>query len=246
MGQLSRIEWTGSTWNPVTGCVKISPGCMHCYAERMANRLKFMGQPNYANGFKLAMHEHALELPLKWKKPQTIFVNSMSDLFLKNVPLSFIRKVFDVMNRAHWHTFQVLTKRADRLHELNSELPWAANIWMGVTVENKDYVHRIDCLRQTGAYIKFLSVEPLLGPIPGMNLGEIDWVIVGGESGPGARPMSPDWVIDIRDQCREASVPFFFKQWGGVRKKKAGRLLEGRTWDDMPISEQRRCNAIAV
>lgn len=234
MGQKSSIEWTGSTWNPVTGCTKISPGCMHCYAERMANRLKLMGQPNYANGFKLAMHEHALELPLKWKKPQTIFVNSMSDLFLKDVPLSFIGKVFDVMNRAHWHTFQVLTKRAGRLLELSRELPWASNIWMGVTVENKDYVHRIDCLRETGAYIKFLSVEPLLSAVPNMNLDGIDWVIVGGESGPGARPMEPSWVVDIRDQCRTASVPFFFKQWGGVRRKKAGRELEGRTWNEMP------------
>jgi protein gp37 len=212
---------------------------MHCYAERMANRLKLMGQPNYANGFKLAMHEHALDLPLKWKKPQTIFVNSMSDLFLKDVPLSFIKKVFDVMNCAHWHTFQVLTKRADRLLELSRELSWASNIWMGVTVENKDYVHRIECLRQTGAYIKFLSVEPLLGPIPYMNLTEIDWVIVGGESGPGARPMSSEWVIEIRDQCCKTGVPFFFKQWGGVRKKKAGRELEGRTWDEMPIMSDR-------
>ncbi len=235
MGQLSKIEWTGSTWNPVTGCTKISPGCMHCYAERMAKRLRAMGQPNYANGFKLAMHEHALDLPLKWKKPQTIFVNSMSDLFHKDVPLSFIKKVFDVMNRAHWHTFQVLTKRGDRLLELSQKLPWAVNIWMGVTVESNDYVHRIDRLRETDAYIKFLSVEPLLSAIPGMNLDGIDWVIVGGESGPGARPMSPDWVIDIRDQCRTAGVPFFFKQWGGVKKKKAGRELEGRTWDEMPV-----------
>lgn len=245
MGQKSAIEWTGSTWNPVTGCVKISPGCMHCYAERMAKRLQAMGQPNYANGFRLAMHEHALELPFKWKKPQTIFVNSMSDLFLKDVPLPFIRKVFDVMNRAHWHTFQVLTKRADRLLELSRELPWASNIWMGVTVENGDYVQRIDCLRKTEAYVKFLSIEPLLGPIGTMNLDGIDWVIVGGESGPGARPMDPAWVIDIRDQCRMAGVPFFFKQWGGVRKKQAGRLLEGKTWDDMPIIEHRRMNMLA-
>jgi len=236
MGQNSAIEWTGSTWNPVTGCVKISPGCLHCYAERMAKRLQAMGQPNYAQGFKLAMHEHALELPLKWKKSQTIFVNSMSDLFLKDVPVSFIKKVFDVMNRAHWHTFQVLTKRADRLLEVCKVLPWAENIWMGVTVENSDYIHRIDCLRETGAYMKFLSIEPLLGPIRNLNLDGIDWVIVGGESGPGARPVSPDWVTDIRDQCRAERVPFFFKQWGGVRKKQAGRLLEGRTWDEIPIS----------
>lgn len=239
MGQKSDIEWTGSTWNPVTGCVKISPGCMHCYAERMAKRLKLMGQPNYANGFKLALHEHALELPLRWKKPQTIFVNSMSDLFLNDVPMSFIGKVFDVMNHAHWHTFQVLTKRADRLHALSPELPWKQNIWMGVTVENKDYTHRIDFLRESGAHIKFLSIEPLLGPISNLNLNYIDWVIVGGESGPGARPMDPAWALDIRDQCYAAGVPFFFKQWGGVRKKKAGRELEGRTWDEMPTFPQR-------
>ncbi len=235
MGQKSTIEWTGSTWNPITGCVKISPGCMHCYAERMAKRLQAMGQPNYANGFKFAMHEHALELPLQWKKPQTIFVNSMSDLFLKDVPVRFIKRVFDVMGKASQHTFQVLTKRADRLHALSAELPWKPNIWMGVTVENSDYTQRIDHLRQTGAYLKFLSIEPLLGPIPHLDLDGIDWVIVGGESGPGARPMKPEWVMDIRNQCRKAGVPFFFKQWGGVRKKKAGRELEGRTWDEMPV-----------
>ena len=246
MGQLSKIEWTGSTWNPVTGCVKISPGCMHCYAERMAKRLQAMGQRNYAQGFKLALHEHALELPLKWKKPQTIFVNSMSDLFLKGVPLGFIKKVFEVMNRAHWHTFQVLTKRAERLQEVNRDLPWASNIWVGVTVENSNYVHRIECLRETGAHVKFLSVEPLLGPVPNLDLEGIDWVIVGGESGPGARPMDPAWVIDIRDQCRAAGVPFFFKQWGGVRKKQAGRLLEGRTWDEMPTTDIKKLTTDSV
>ena len=194
-----------------------------------------MGQPNYANGFKLALHEHALELPLKWKKPQTIFVNSMSDLFLKGIPEEFIVKVFNVMAKAHWHTFQVLTKRSERLLELSNELPWAPNIWMGVTVENKDYTFRIDNLRKTGAYIKFLSIEPLLGPIPNLNLSGIDWVIVGGESGPGARPMDARWVLDILNQCQKAGVPFFFKQWGGERKKKTGRLLEGRTWDEIPV-----------
>ncbi|HWR57359.1 MAG TPA: phage Gp37/Gp68 family protein [Thermodesulfovibrionales bacterium] len=243
MGQKSAIEWTGSTWNPITGCVKISPGCMHCYAERMAKRLQAMGQLNYVNGFKLAMHEHALELPLQWKKPQAIFVNSMSDLFLKDVPVRFIKRVFDVMGKASQHTFQVLTKRADRLHALSAELPWMPNIWMGVTVENSDYTQRIDYLRQTGAYLKFLSIEPLLGPIPHLNLDGIDWVIVGGESGPGARPMKPEWVMDIRNQCKSAGVPFFFKQWGGVRKKKAGRELDGRTWDEMPklFSKARVC-----
>ena len=242
MGQNSAIEWTGSTWNPITGCVKVSPGCMHCYAERMAKRLQAMGQPNYENGFKLAMHEHALELPLKWKKSQTIFVNSMSDLFLKDVPIGFIKKVFEVMHRAHWHTFQVLTKRADRLYTLSSELSWMPNIWMGVTVENNDYTHRIEHLRKTGAHLKFLSIEPLLGPVPNMDLDGIDWVIVGGESGPGARPMKPEWVMDIRNQCKRAGVPFFFKQWGGVRKKKAGRELEGRTWDEMPTLVLEGCS----
>jgi protein gp37 len=239
MGQASKIEWTGSTWNPVTGCVKISSGCANCYAERMAKRLQAMGQPNYANGFKLTMHEHAVELPLKWKKPQTIFVNSMSDLFLEGVPVSFIKKVFDVMVKAHWHTFQVLTKRASRLEELSSQLPWADNIWMGVTVESHEYTRRMDHLRKSGAYIKFLSIEPLLSAIPGLNLEGIDWVIVGGESGPGARPVDPAWVLDIRNQCLKANAPFFFKQWGGTNKKAAGRLLEGKTWDEMPLLSRR-------
>ena len=239
MGQKSTIEWTGSTWNPVTGCVKISPGCSNCYAERMARRLQAMGQPNYAAGFKLALHEHVVDLPLKWKKPQTIFVNSMSDLFLKGIPKEFIVRLFNVMQQAHWHTFQVLTKRSERLLELSAQLPWSSNIWMGITVENKDYIHRIDDLRNIGAYIKFLSIEPLLGPIPKLNLKDIDWVIVGGESGPGARPVDPEWVLDIREQCKKVGVPFFFKQWGGTRKKKAGRLLEGRTWDEMPDISRR-------
>lgn len=234
MANRSSIEWTESTWNPITGCTKISPGCKHCYAERMAKRLKAMGQPNYANGFKLTMHEHVLEMPLTWKIPQTIFVNSMSDLFHKDVPLEFIQRVFDVMHRAHWHRFQILTKRSERLLELSPRLDWASNIWMGVSVENQDYAFRIDDLRGTGAKVKFLSLEPLLGPLPALNLEHINWVIVGGESGPGARPMDPSWVIEIRDQCLQAHVPFFFKQWGGVNKKKTGRLLEGRTWDEMP------------
>ncbi len=236
MGAKSAIEWTESTWNPVTGCTKLSPGCKNCYAERMAKRLQAMGQPNYASGFSLAVHEHALELPLQWKTPQVIFVNSMSDLFHKDVPLAFIKKVFDVMNRADWHQYQILTKRSARLLELNRYLSWASHIWMGVSVETEKYLRRIDDLRGTGAHIKFLSLEPLLGPLHKLNLIDINWVIVGGESGPGARPMLEDWVTDIRDQCRKAEVPFFFKQWGGVNKKKAGRLLEGRTWDEMPVS----------
>jgi protein gp37 len=235
MGLSSSIEWTEATWNPVTGCTKISPGCKHCYAERMADRLRAMGQPNYANGFDLTLQAQMLQLPLAWKKPQTIFVNSMSDLFHKGVPTSYIQEVFDVMTAAHWHRFQVLTKRADRLAELDRLLTWSPNIWMGVSVESEKYLSRIDSLRNTRAQIKFLSLEPLLGPMRNMRLSGIDWVIVGGESGPGARPMQPDWATDIRDQCRQAGVSFFFKQWGGVQKKRAGRLLEGRTWDEMPV-----------
>jgi protein gp37 len=193
-----------------------------------------MGQPNYVNNFKLTMHPQALEKPLEWKTPQVIFVNSMSDLFHKDVPLEFVQQVFDVMKRAHWHQFQVLTKRSERLLELSPKLEWTDNIWMGVSVENADYTFRIDHLRKTGAKTKFLSVEPLLGPILKMNLKGINWVIVGGESGPGARPLEREWVVGIKDQCLKAKVPFFFKQWGGVQKKKAGRLLDGRTWDEMP------------
>lgn len=235
----SSIEWTESTWNPLTGCTKISPGCKHCYAERMALRLQAMGQPNYARGFKLTLHEQALELPLHWKKPQTIFVNSMSDLFHKDVPVEFVQKVFKVMQQAHWHRFQILTKRSERLMQLAPDLEWTPNIWMGVSVENKDYTFRIDHLRNTGAKIKFLSLEPLLGPLENLNLDGIHWVIVGGESGPGARPMDPSWVTDIRKQCHKSRVPFFFKQWGGTNKKKAGRELEGRTWDEMPRVAQK-------
>ena len=235
MGTHSAIEWTGSTWNPITGCTKISPGCKNCYAERMAERLKATGQPNYVNGFKLTLHPHALELPLSWKKPQRIFVNSMSDLFHKDVPVEFILQTFQVMRKANWHQYQILTKRADRLRELDPDLPWEPHIWMGVSVENQDYTCRIDHLRKTRACVKFLSLEPLLGPLPKLNLEGIDWAIVGGESGPGARPMSPEWVVDIRNQCRRARVPFFFKQWGGVNKKRTGRVLEGRTWDEMPV-----------
>ena len=234
MGLNSAIEWTEATWNPVTGCSKISPGCQHCYAERMALRLKGMGQPNYARGFKVTLHPRALRLPLAWKQHKMIFVNSMSDLFHEDVPLEFIQKVFDVMRRADWHTYQVLTKRSDRLLELDPVLSWLPHVWMGVTVESADYTHRIGHLRRTHAAVKFLSLEPLLGPIPDLDLAGIHWVVVGGESGTGARPMDSNWAVDIRDQCLAAKVPFFFKQWGGVNKKKAGRLLEGRTWGQMP------------
>lgn len=234
MGLNSAIEWTEATWNPVTGCSKVSAGCQHCYAERMAARLQAIGQPNYRRGFKVVVHPRALRLPLTWKKPQMVFVNSMSDLFHEDVPLEFIQKVFDVMHRACWHCYQVLTKRSERLVELDAALRWAPNIWMGVTVENEDCRYRISDLRRTGAAVKFLSLEPLLGPIPDLDLDGIDWVVVGGESGPGARPMKREWVLQVRDRCRKAAVPFFFKQWGGVNKKKAGRHLEGRLYDEMP------------
>lgn len=235
MAANSSIEWTESTWNPLTGCSKISPGCKNCYAERMALRLQAMGQSNYANGFELTLHDHILELPLNLQKPQMIFVNSMSDLFHKDVPEEFIMKVFDVMSQASWHTFQVLTKRSKRLLELDPIINWPTNVWMGVSIENENYTFRIDHLRQTSANVKFLSLEPLLGPLPDLNLSGINWVIVGGESGSRARPISEDWIIVIRDQCQVAQIPFFFKQWGGYNKKRNGRKLQGRTWDEIPM-----------
>jgi protein gp37 len=234
MANGSSIEWTESTWNPVTGCSKVSPGCKHCYAERLAKRLQSMGQPNYVNGFALTLQPHMLELPIRWLKPQTIFVNSMSDLFHEDVPDTYIQQVFAVMRKAYWHRFQVLTKRSERLRQMDRHLDWPTNVWMGVSVESRAYRHRIEHLRNTSAKVKFLSVEPLLEDLGCLNLGAIDWVIVGGESGPGARPMIGDWVTSIRDQCLRDNVPFFFKQWGGTRKKRTGRDLEGRTWDEMP------------
>lgn len=234
MSQNSKIEWTETTWNPVTGCTKVSPGCQNCYAERMAKRLKAMGQPNYQNGFTVTYHPNMLSTPLKWRKPRLVFVNSMSDLFHADVPDSFIQQVFTTMSQASQHTFQVLTKRAERLAAMAPHLPWPNNVWAGVTVENAACVHRISCLNTVPAHIRFLSLEPLLGPIPGINLNCIHWVIVGGESGPGARRMDPAWVRDIRDQCIAASVPFFFKQWSGVHPKKLGRELDGRIWDEIP------------
>jgi protein gp37 len=234
MASNSSIEWTNASWNPLTGCSKVSPGCKHCYAERMSQRLQAMGQPNYANGFALTLHEHTLGIPLHWRKPKRIFVNSMSDLFQDEVPLSFIQAVFAVMRKASQHQFQVLTKRGERLLELNKKLKWAPNIWMGVSVESKKYAFRIDLLRATDAHVKFLSLEPLLGPLQNLELSGIDWVIVGGESGPKARPMDPVWVREIRDQCRAAEVAFFFKQWGGTRKSWTGRELDGRTWNEYP------------
>ncbi len=230
----SSIEWTEMTWNPVTGCTKVSAGCKYCYAEVMARRLQAMGLEKYKNAFKLTLHEDALQVPYTWKKQKVVFVNSMSDLFHRDVPLSFIKKVFNVMNENPQHTFQVLTKRADRLFAIHKELNWTHNIWMGVSVEDERVVERIDYLRNTNARTKFLSCEPLIGPLRDMNLKNIDWLIVGGESGMKARPMNEDWVLDIMDQCTKARVAFFFKQWGGTNKKKAGRLLNGKTYDEMP------------
>jgi len=234
MAQSTSIEWTDSTWNPVTGCTKLSSGCTNCYAERMALRLQAMGNPSYANGFSVTLHEEMISLPLKWKKPQTIFVNSMSDLFHEEVPDEFILQIFKVMNKASWHHYQILTKRSERMLELSSRLPWQPHIWLGVTVEKQEYAYRINHLQKTGAHVKFLSLEPLVGSITNLPLDDIDWVIVGGESGPKSRPMKERWVLDIKDICIEEQVPFFFKQWGGVNKKKAGRQLEGRTWDEKP------------
>lgn len=231
----SSIEWTDATWNPITGCSKVSPGCKHCYAERFSKRLKAMGTKKYENAFNLTLHPESLETPLTWKSSRKIFVNSMSDLFHEDVPEDFIHKVFDVMKRADWHQFQILTKRSERLSQLSPRIEWPANVWMGVSVENEAYTFRIDHLRRTNAAIKFLSLEPLLGPLSNLELDGMDWVIVGGESGPGARPMSEDWVIEIRNQCLASSVPFFFKQWGGVQRKQNGRKLEGRTWDETPV-----------
>lgn len=232
----SKIEWTESTWNPVTGCTKISSGCKHCYAEVMARRLKAMGQEKYKNGFRLTLHPDVLDEPYSWKKGKMIFVNSMSDLFHKDVPIDYIQKIFTVIKENPQHIFQVLTKRANILYEYDKQglLNWPDNLWMGVTVEDNTVVDRIDYLRQTGVKIKFLSCEPLLTAIPNMNLSDIQWVIVGGESGRSPRPIKEEWVVDIREQCKRSNVAFYFKQWGGVNKKKAGRMLEGKIYDEIP------------
>jgi len=234
----SSIEWTEMTWNPTTGCDKISAGCKYCYAEVMSRRLKAMGIEKYKDGFKLRTHEDSLLTPYSWKSPKIVFVNSMSDMFHKDVPLAFIKKVFHTMNNCPQHTFQVLTKRSDILLEYHNELTWTHNIWMGVSVEDKRVMHRIDDLRKTNAKTKFLSCEPLIGPLQKMNLKKIDWVIVGGESGRTPRPMNPDWVLDIQEQCSKSKVAFFFKQWGGTNKKKAGRELNGKVYNEMPTIEQ--------
>ena len=239
MSQQSSIEWTESTWNPVTGCSKVSPGCKNCYAERLAGRLQAMGSFRYRNGFQVTLQHDIVDLPLRWKQPRVIFVNSMSDLFHKDIPDDFIKRVFATMEKAHWHTFQILTKRSERMAELAWKLPWPRNVWMGVSVESSDYTYRISDLAKVPAAVRFLSVEPLLSAIPRIPLRGIDWVIVGGESGPGARPMEAQWVRQIRRRCKLHGVPFFFKQWGGRNKKAAGRVLDGKTWDEMPSARLR-------
>ena len=245
MSDHSGIEWTDATWNPVTGCTKVSPGCKHCYAERLAFRLKAMGNPRYKNGFALTLQPDQLTLPLRWSQKRRIFVNSMSDLFHEDVPDSYIRQVFDVMQKAHWHEFQVLTKRAERLAHLAPSLDWPLNVWQGVSVENATYTYRVEHLQSVPAAVRFLSVEPLLGSIPCLPLEGIGWVIVGGESGSGHRPIDPLWVREIRDQCLRAAVPFFFKQWGGRTPKTGGRTLDGRCWNQMPRSERTAHRAMA-
>lgn len=233
MGKTS-IEWTENTLNPTTGCDKVSAGCKHCYAEGESKRYQAMGQEKYKDGFKLRMHESVLAIPYKWKKPRMVFVNSMSDLFHKDVTTDFLIRFFKAMNDNPQHTFQVLTKRSERLLELHEQLNWTPNIWMGVSVEDSRVLHRVDDLRVTNAMTKFLSCEPLIGPLTGLDLTNVDWVIVGGESGKKARPINPNWVVEIHENCVAAGVPFFFKQWGGKNKKKNGRLLYGRRFDEMP------------
>jgi len=234
MAASSHIEWTEATWNPVTGCTKVSAGCKNCYAERLALRLQAMGSPRYRNGFKVTLHQDVIDLPKRWREPRLIFVNSMSDLFHERVPLEFIQRVFATMRACHHHTFQILTKRSGRLRNLAPKIDWPVNVWMGVSVEDSRVLSRVDDLRNVPAAIRFLSCEPLIGSLAELDLTGIDWVIVGGESGWGARPMEPEWVREIFRACRKQRTKFFFKQWGGVRKHATGRQLNGRTYDDMP------------
>jgi protein gp37 len=245
MAGTSAIEWTEATWNPITGCDRVSPGCAHCYALDLAARLKRFGQAKYQQdgarrssgpGFAVTLHPQALDVPLRWRRPRVIFVNSMSDLFHEEVPLDFIESVFDVMSRADQHVFQILTKRHERLAELAPSLPWPPNVWMGVSIENQRFLHRADHLRSVPAAIRFISAEPLLGPLGDLDLDGIDWLIAGGESGPKHRLVKEEWLLDLRDRCLDAGVPFFFKQWGGVRPKSGGRLLQDREWNDMPTA----------
>lgn len=236
MANYSSIEWTEYSWNPVTGCSKVSSGCLNCYAERLAKRFKARGIHRYKAGFDVQTHPDLISIPYRLKKPHVIFVNSMSDLFHEAIPESFIRDIFEVMNNCPQHTFQILTKRSQRMLRLSKDLLWSKNIWMGVTVEDQNNISRMSELCESSAKIKFISCEPLLGPVSFSRLDGINWVIVGGESGPNARPMNKEWAVSLRDQCLRAKVAFFFKQWGGKKKKAAGRLLEGEIWDQMPIS----------
>jgi protein gp37 len=234
MADKSAIEWTEASWNPATGCAKVSPGCAHCYAETFAERFRGVSGHPYEQGFDLKLWPERLDLPLRWRRPRMIFVNSMSDLFHEEIPDVFIRDVFEVMGEAHWHTFQILTKRHDRLASLAPDLDWHPNVWMGVTIENRRFVHRADHLREVDAAVRFISAEPLLGQLEGLDLEGIQWLIAGGESGYRHRPVREEWIVDLRDRCGAEGVAFFFKQWGGVRSKTGGRLLDGRTWDEMP------------
>jgi protein gp37 len=240
MATRSAIEWTDMTWNPVTGCSKVSAGCKNCYAERMAHRLQAMGQERYSRGFEVTLHWDLVNLPYSWAKPRRVFINSMSDLFHPEIPDGFIHAVFKTMSECPSHQFQLLTKRSERLRCMADSLPWTLNIWAGVSVEDARVVERLDDLREIPAPVRFVSCEPLLGPLEGLDLNGIDWVIVGGESGPRSRPMRQAWVLSILDQCRSVGVPFFFKQWGGRRKSKAGRLLQGETYDEMPTPRFRQ------
>lgn len=235
MSLASHIEWTDATWNPVTGCTKVSPGCKFCYAERFAQRLKVMGKERYRNGFDVTLHDDLITLPLRWKRPRKVFVNSMSDLFHPDVPTEFIGRVFGTMEQAPQHIFQVLTKRSERLIEVAANLPWPSNVWMGVSIESIKYAGRADDLRLVPAAVRFLSCEPLLGSLVELNLSEIHWVIAGGESGPISRPVDVEWLRELRDKCLESRVPFFFKQWGGTNKRASGRVLDGKTWDEYPV-----------
>jgi len=242
----SKIEWTENTWNPVTGCSKISEGCLNCYACKMASRLKLMGNHKYSKGFELNLHESCLDEPLKMKKPSLIFVNSMSDLFHEDVPVEFIQKIFYTMNNASWHFFQVLTKRAERLAELAPLLNWTPNIWQGVTVENDRHKNRIDFLRNVPAHVRFISFEPLIGEIKNVDLSDIHWAIIGGESGPNSREIKKEWVVKLKNACECQGTLFYFKQWGGFNKKKTGRVLLGKTWDDMPVSKKEISHSLSL
>lgn len=244
-GNKTKIEWTDTTWNPMTGCSPISDGCKNCYAIKMARRLKAMGNRRYRNGFAVTLHPDLLDAPLSWKKPRMIFVNSMGDMFHEDVPLEYIQQVFATMEKTSQHTFQVLTKRSSRMAELAARLPWPKNVWMGVTIESEKYLYRAENLKKTPAAVKFISVEPMIGPVSEIDLQGIDWVIVGGESGAQARTIEKEWAIAVRDKCTASAIPFFFKQWGGPNKKKSGKILDGKIWDQFPLNAAKNINISA-